>query len=114
MSSTTATDNVVASTKHGQTATSGCLLPYIEGRQKEVASTKGVVNDFIPPDLLLSLKRFTGSDQTPPSKGNATLPPSRRNPTLPSNNKPVRMRTFKDWCIITVVLLVSSPSKTSR
>lgn len=88
MSSTTTADNVVASTKHGHTTTSGCLLPYIEGRQKEIASTKGVVNDFIPPDLLLSLKRFTGSDQTPPSKGNATLPPSRRNPTLPSNNKP--------------------------
>lgn len=89
-------DNVVASTKNGhhQTATSGCLLPFIEGRKREATGTKGVTNDFIPPDLLLSLKRFTGSDQTPPIKGSTTLPSSRRNPTLPPNNKqpPVLVR----------------------
>ena len=90
MSSTTS--NVVPSTKHGQAATSGCLLPIIEGRQKEVTGNKALVNDFIPPDLLLSLKRFSGSDNTPPFKGNAALPPSRKNPALPPSNKKVRLK----------------------
>ena len=109
MSSTTS--NVVPSTKHGQTATSGCLLPVIEGRQKEVTGNKGVVNDFIPPDLLLSLKRFTGSDNTPPFKGNAALPPSRKNPALPPSNKQVRL---EGWLtILQLILLVSSAGKTS-
>lgn len=89
---TSTTNKVVPSTTHGKAATSGCLLPFIEGSKKEVTNTIGLANDFIPPDLLLSLKRFTGSDQTPPSKGGAALPPSRRNPTLPPANKQVRMK----------------------
>ena len=86
------TDNVVAATKNGQTATSGCLLPFIEGKKREVTNIKGVANDFIPPDLLLSLKRFTGSEQMLPPKGGIGLPSSKRNPTLPQNTKQVKMR----------------------
>lgn len=90
---TSTADKVVPSTKHGHTAASGCLLPFIEGTKKEGTNTKGgVVNDFIPPDLLLSLKRFTSSDQAPLSKGNATLPPSKKNPALPPNSQQVKMK----------------------
>ena len=84
------TDNVVAATKNGQTATSGCLLPFIEGKKREVTNVKGVANDFIPPDLLLSLKRFTGSEQMLPPKGGIGLPSSKRNPILPPNTKQVK------------------------
>jgi len=101
---TSATGNVVPSAAHGQTATSGCLLPFIEGtaKKKEAKSTNiSVPNDFIPSDLLLSLKRFTGSDHSQPPKGTAALPSSKKNPTLPPN-KQVRMKF-----LITLLLITS-------
>ena len=112
MSSTT--DNVVAASKHGQTTTSGCLLPFIEGKKRDVTNMKGVTNDFIPPDLLLSLKRFTGSEQLPPPKGGAALPSSKRNPTLPPTTKQVRMRFKMFLQLFTAVSLVTCLSKASR
>jgi len=85
-----ATDSIVpaaGTVKVVQPASSGCLLPFIEGTKKDAsAATKGVTNDFIPSDLLLSLKRFTGSDLSTPPKGGSALPPSRKNPTLPPTN----------------------------
>lgn len=102
MSSTT--KNVVPSTAHELTAASGCLLPFIEGKKKEATDTRGVVNDFIPPDLILSLKRFTGSEASPSKGSAALLPPSKKNPTLPANNKPVMNEISKSLYDLRLVL----------
>ncbi|XP_065918337.1 axonemal dynein light chain domain-containing protein 1-like isoform X2 [Dysidea avara] len=89
-----ATDSIVPVAGTVKAAGSGCLLPFIEGTKKDAtATTKGVPNDFIPSDLLLSLKRFTGSDLSTPPKGATALPPSRKNPTLPpTNTSPMPVR----------------------
>ena len=60
-----------------QPATSNCLLPYIDAKSEAQPSPSAITNDFLPQDLLVSLKRQQGRALNPlsPPRGATRLPP---------------------------------------